>query len=226
MMDYNKLKIFSKEEEYETFKRLQNAKDRKEWISIRNEIVKANVKWVIKVTSEYYNRGAEKEDLIQEGCKGLIRAVETFDPEKTYKRNGKAIRHRFNTYSTWWIRQAIRAFISRNSKLVKIPAHLSVKLNKILKKSEELNLPPNHNRVASAVKMDVRYIEKILLLAGKVISLDKSFGDLTLHDFLYSAGKDINEKIVENEWKKRLDIAIKKLDERDEKIVRMRFSLK
>src|SRR5919107_2810597 len=96
----------------------------------RKELVERNLRLVVSVAKRYRGMGLPFEDLIQEGNLGLVRAVEKFDPER---------RHRFSTYVTWWIRQAIGRAISDKSRTIRVPVHTGEKIRKMTRTSNQLS---------------------------------------------------------------------------------------
>ena len=96
----------------------------------RKKLIERNLRLVISVAKRYRGMGLPFEDLIQEGNLGLVRAVEKFDPERG---------HRFSTYVTWWIRQAIGRAISDKSRTIRVPVHAGEKIRKMTRTSNELS---------------------------------------------------------------------------------------
>ncbi len=95
----------------------------------REHLITANSRLVISVAKKYNNRGVPFLDLIQEGNIGLIRATKKFD----YRRG-----HKFSTYATWWIRQAITRAIADQGRTIRIPVHMGDQINKLLRKQHKL----------------------------------------------------------------------------------------
>ncbi len=191
----------------------------------RNKLIQANLRLVISIAKKYTNPKLSLRDLIQEGNIGLMKAVEKFRYKEGFK---------FSTYATWWIRQAITRAIADHSATIRIPVHMIEKINKVNKVSrvlsQELDRDPTDEEVAEAVNINLDKIKKIRRsMRPEPISLDMPVGDeerATIGDFIQDVENATplsytNVSLLREEFEKAFEI----LDEREEKILRLRFGL-
>ncbi|MGC9358678.1 MAG: sigma-70 family RNA polymerase sigma factor, partial [Anaerolineae bacterium] len=193
-------------------------------IAAREHLVRANSRLVISVAKKYIGRGVPFLDLIQEGNIGLIRAANKFD----YKRG-----HKFSTYATWWIRQAVTRAIADQSRTIRVPVHMGDQINKLLRISHQLTQrlgrDPRPEELASELDIPVRKVERMLEVARRPLSLEMPTdeeADSTLGDFVEDTDSPAPPDEVSSSMLKDLLMDIlADLPPREVKILQMRYGL-
>lgn len=160
----------------------------------RQRLIEANLRLVVHIAKAYVTRHRSLLDLIQDGNTGLIHATEKFAVEKG---------HRFTTYATHWIRQAILRGLENTSRPIRLPAYLSQRTGQIARAEKQLYAQqaegPTDAQIADALHLDLALIERARAATYQMVSLDKplsSHEDMTLADILVDERLLLHDEVV------------------------------
>ena len=190
----------------------------------REHLITANSRLVISVAKKYMGRGVPFLDLIQEGNIGLIRAAKKFD----YRRG-----HKFSTYATWWIRQAVTRAIADQGRTIRVPVHMGDQINKLLRVqhqlTQRLGRDPSVEELAQALDVTPQKVENMIQVARRPLSLETPTDDeedSVLGDFIQDeevAAPD--ETATHNLLRAHLENVLNGLPPREVRILQLRYGL-
>jgi len=200
------------------------AKIRKGDKKAKEEMIRANLRLVVKIARDYANLGLPLMDLISEGNIGLVKAVERFDPSK----GGK-----LSTYGAWWIKQSIKRALANQGKTIRLPVHLVDKIAKIRRVgaslSDELGREASDEEIAEEIGMNASKVSRLKQAAIRPASLDAPVGDEDSTEFGELVGDEAAVDPFENLSEKNLQVELGdllgQLDEREKRIISARFGL-
>lgn len=208
--------VLTRDEELALFKRLEAGDP-----TARQEIVEANLRFVIKIALQFTGRGVALADLIQEGNIGLLDVVEKFDYKKGF---------RFSTYAAFWIRQAIQMSVRKHGNVIRLPVRKSRfmgHLNEVINNFTGANgRAPSVYELSELLEMDTEKVEQILSMRESVLSLDMESdeeGTQLLNRIPDSDTPNALDHSIDREQSEKIQQALDTLSDKEQKILRLRF---
>ena len=190
----------------------------------RDRLIRANTRLVVSVAKRYRGNGVPFLDLIQEGNMGLMRAVDKFD----YHRG-----HKFSTYATWWIRQAITRALSDQGRTIRLPVHMGDRIRRVHRVAEELEQKqgqkPTPEEIAQEMELEPHKVRWMLRVSHRPYSLEKPVGedeDSELGHFIEDVGVPSPSEVASsNILREKVEDVLSTLTPREARILRLRFGL-
>jgi RNA polymerase primary sigma factor len=212
--------LLTREEEVKLARRIKKGDQ-----AARQQMIKANLRLVVKIAHDYSSYGLPLLDLISEGNIGLMKAVERFDPKK----GGK-----LSTYAAWWIKQSIKRALANQSKTIRLPVHLVDKIARMrrvaMQLAEEFGREPTDEELGEELAMAPSKIAQLRTAAIRPASLDATVGQeddgATLGDMIGDElAQDPSDFLSDKNLRKAVLDLLHVLDERELKIITLRFGL-
>ncbi|MGI9244074.1 MAG: sigma-70 family RNA polymerase sigma factor [Verrucomicrobiales bacterium] len=220
--DINHFALLSREEEVELGTRIQESGDRE----AIDQLVRANLKLVVKIANDYSKFGLDVEDLVSEGNIGLMKAAEKFDPKFGVK---------FSTYSSWWIKQMIKRALGNQSRTIRLPLHVLQKLRELDRDERELGYElgrdPSDGELARQNGLPRKKIDELRRVSQPVASIDEhSSADGEDHQHLGAmicdeSAPDPSEVAVNHDLNENLAEVLSCLNAREREVLVSRFGI-
>lgn len=188
----------------------------------RNQLVCANLKFVVSVAKLYQSCGVALSDLVNEGNIGLIRAAERYDPTRGFK---------FSTCAVWWIRQAILSAIAQTGRHIRLPLNVSSWLSRVKKVQQQFEQEnyrmPTAEELSELMNIPLERMEE-LIQPQTVSSLDAPLTDeseSTMADVLTNMSQPTDAKLTQESMCHDIEVAVNSLNEKEQQVIRLCFGL-
>lgn len=190
----------------------------------KEKMIKSNIRLVISVAKNYQGSGMSLQDLVQEGCRGLVRGAEKYDASKGFK---------FSTYAHWWIKQAVRKSLSVQSRTIRLPFHMVGATYKVKEARKQLysenGRQPDDEEVAEATGLSMKRLSAVLLTPKAPRSLEQKVGinqSLKLSEVLADPeAETAEEQLIKQFMKKDLEKVLDSLNPREKQVIKWRFGM-
>ncbi|XP_047334105.1 RNA polymerase sigma factor sigB [Impatiens glandulifera] len=190
----------------------------------KDKMIKSNIRLVISIAKNYQGVGMNLQDLVQEGCRGLLRGAEKFDASRGFK---------FSTYAHWWIKQAVRKSLSDQSRTIRLPFHMVEATYRVKEARKQLfsenGRYPANEEVAEATGLSMKRLEAVLMTPKAPRSLDQKIGinmDLKPSEVISDPEAETSEEILIKQFMREdLKKVLDTLNPREKQVVRWRFGL-
>ncbi len=217
--EIHRIPMLTREEEQEVARRARDGDQ-----EARDLLVRSNLRFVVTVARRYKSPGLDLMDLISEGNTGLMRAAEKFNPERGFH---------FVSYAVWWIKQAIRYAIQQKADLIRLPLNRTADLrrireaNRMLENEDGIDTSPEN--IADIVDMRPEQVSHLMNISRSPASLDAPIGDgedFSLVEQLEDESAQAPGRRLDHyELRREIDRSMEGLEDRERKIIKLRFGL-
>ncbi len=192
----------------------------------QENLIKANLRFVVSVAKHFQNKGLSLGDLINEGNIGLIKAAQRFDETRGFK---------FISYAVWWIRQGIMSALANHQRVVRLPLNRVGELTKISKAyrdlEQEYERKPTTEELAKILEMTAEEVAYSLQISGRYVSMDAPLksGDEnknSLMDVLPNDNQPLpDNSLMKESLKNEVTNILSTLDAREAEVIRLSFGI-
>lgn len=219
LLDIGKIELITAEEEVELAQRVKLGNTK-----ALEELVSANLRFVVSVAKQYQNQGLNLADLINEGNIGLVKAAQRFDETRGFK---------FISYAVWWIRQAILQALAEQSRIVRLPLNKISNINKINKAvarlEQKIERKPSVEEIARELKMTITDVKDSINVSGWYVSMDAPLTEgehANLYD-VYSTGDlpNTDKRLLQESLRIEIDRVLDALSPREATVIKLFYGL-
>lgn len=190
----------------------------------KDRMIKSNIRLVISIAKNFQGAGMSLQDLVQEGCRGLVKGAEKFDASKGFK---------FSTYAHWWIKQAVRRSLSDQSRTIRLPFHMVEATYRVREAKKQLysenGRHPDNEEIAEAAGLTMKRLTAVMLIPKAPRSLDQKIGiDQSLKPSEVTADPEAQtseEILVRQILMRELNKVLDSLSPREKQVIKQRFGL-
>nr|XP_029116552.1 RNA polymerase sigma factor sigB isoform X2 [Elaeis guineensis] len=190
----------------------------------KDKMITSNIRLVISIAKNYQGAGMNLQDLVQEGCRGLVKGAEKFDASKGFK---------FSTYAHWWIKQAVRRSLSEQSRTIRLPFHMVEATYRVRQAEKQLynenGRHPDYEEIAEATGLSMKRLNAVMLIPKAPRSLDQKIGinqSLKPSEVIADPKAETSEEILIKQFMKQdLNKVLNSLNPREKQVIRWRFGL-
>ena len=219
LLEIGKIDLITAEEEVDLAKKIHKGD-----LDARDQLINANLRFVVSVSKQYQHQGLSLQDMINEGNVGLIKAAERFDETRGFK---------FISYAVWWIRQSILQALAEQSRIVRLPINRIGHINKMKRiftvLEQEFEREPTTLEISQALELAPADVKKAIKNSGRYISMDAPLSDDdggNMYDvFLSEDASSPDKELLTDSLCKEIERALNTLTRREAEVIRLYYGL-